>query len=176
MSREMKVNRFAGEGGERYTLRHEWPEDCFVQGGHNGVVFGNTTKPGYQTAYFEALPDTFIRGEGPDLASAEDDAWSKYVLLTTCPKHEYEPRGYKNGAGFCKHCNSFGSHIFTAEDLGLKCVDCGVWTNWSRVDDDFYCKLHAPVRNSSDIEWRWREDHDPKYSPSLAELLDDDPD
>jgi hypothetical protein len=159
MPREMKVNRFAGVGGEQYELRHEWPEDCFVQGGHSGVVLGNATKPGYKTAYFEAFPDVFIRGEGPTLEEAEDVCWAKYERQTSCPGHEYEPRGYKNGGGWCKHCNQFKGKVFTPEDLGLKCKDCGVWTYWSRVDDDFYCELHAPVRNDDDISDRWRMDH-----------------
>lgn len=48
-----------------------WPEDCFCQAGHSGVVF---TKSGhYRTAFFEAFPknpNTFIRGEGSTIEVA----------------------------------------------------------------------------------------------------------
>jgi hypothetical protein len=176
MTREMKVNEFAGTGGEQYTLRHEWPADCFVQGGHSGVVLGNATKPGYQTAYFEAFPDVFIRGEGKTLEEAEDACWERYLRQTSCLAHEYEPRGYTNGGGFCKHCNQFKGRVFTPEDLGLRCADCGVWTYWSRVDDEFYCELHRPFRSGSDIDTQYKIDHDPEYQPSLADLLGADDD
>ena len=38
---------------------------------------------------------------------AEDQAWIKYRKIINCKGHELERRGYKNGAGFCKHCNLF---------------------------------------------------------------------
>lgn len=154
----MKVNEFAGTGGEEYALRHPWPAGCFVQGGHKGVVFGRTET--YTTAYFEAFPDTFIRGEGETLEQAEDDAWERYLKRTSCPGHEWESRGYRNGGGFCKHCGTFESGAFTGEQLGQYCVDCQAPTTYTWVDDDFYCLLHAPVERDSDIDLRWRVDND----------------
>ncbi len=50
--------------GEAYVCKYEWPEDCFVQCGDNGIVCG---KESYTTAFFEAFPEspkTFLRGEG----------------------------------------------------------------------------------------------------------------
>lgn len=168
----MKVNLFAGAGGEEYELRHPWPADCFVQGGHSGVVISRTSD-NYTTAYFEAFPRTpeelFIRGEGPTLEEAEDACWAKLERQGSCPGHEYEPRGYKNGGGFCKHCNQFKGKAFTGEELGQFCVDCGVGTTWANVDDDWYCKLHSPTRSEEENEERWRMDHDqPVFGPRCA--------
>jgi hypothetical protein len=152
----MTVNLFAGDGGDEYTLRHDWPADCFVQGGRKGVVLG---KNPYQTAYFEAFPDTFIRGEGDTLEDAEDACWAKYKQRLACPKHEWETRGFTNGAGFCKHCGTFQSKVFTGEDLGQYCEDCSAPTTWSRVGEWWFCELHAPVHSESDIDLKWRSDN-----------------
>lgn len=150
MSRKMRVNSFAGTGEELYTLRHEWPDDCRVQGGHNGVVLRSKGE-NYRTAYFEAFPQTFIRGEGETLEEAEDAAWEKFMRRSTCPAHEYESRGYKNGAGFCKHCNNFKSGVFTGEDLGQYCETCGAPTTHQWIDEWFFCEDH-PAMTEHDIE------------------------
>ena len=129
--------------------QYPWPEDCLVQGGSSGLVI----VPGgesYGTAFVEAFPDTFIRGEGATIKEAEDSAWAKYQRRVSCPGHEWEPRNYKNGAGFCKFCNTFQSRVFTPGDLGLSCHICGVPTYWSREDDKFFCEEHAVDRDS---EW-----------------------
>ena len=137
--------------------RHPWPQDCLVQGGGSGVVFvkeDNACRT-YRTAFVEAFPDdTFIRGEGPTIQEAEDACWVKYEQRMNCPGHEWEPRDYKNGAGFCIHCRTFGSKVFTPEQLGLFCKTCGVPTFWSRSGDDFFCPEHATDR---DTEWFRRE-------------------
>lgn len=123
-----------------YECAKPWPEDCFVQAGKNGIVFRNGSldevlqnpekgletvaavvgaipdpPASYRTAFFEAFPrspDTFIRGEGKDIQEAEAKAWAKYSKHVACPGHEFEKRGYKNGGGFCKHCNMFSSKAF----------------------------------------------------------------
>ena len=114
-----------------------------MQGGGAGVVF---VKGGdaYRTAFVEAFPgSTFIRGEGSTIQEAEDACWAKYEQRMACPGHDWEPRDYKNGAGFCIHCGTFGSKVFTPEQLGLFCKTCGVPTYWSRDGDDFFCPEHA---------------------------------
>lgn len=129
---------------------HNWPLDCEVQGGKSGLVFVKGGEP-YRTAFVEAFPaGTFIRGEGETIRDAEEAAWAKYMKRLECPGHEWEARGYKNGAGFCKHCGTFQSKVFTPEDLGLFCKVCGVPTYWSRENDDFFCEEHATDRDS---EW-----------------------
>lgn len=140
-------------GGENRTdveARHPWPDDCFVQGGTSGVVFTKKAEDTYSTAFVEAFPrnpNTFIRGEGETIEDAEDHAWRQYQKFLNCsgPEgHEFEPRGYTNGAGFCKHCGMFSGSVFTAEELGLHCKVCGVASNWCRRGDDFFCKEHVP--------------------------------
>lgn len=123
-----------------YDCKFPWPDDCFCQAGGDGIVLPrgslekalHTTEgaletiaavaraippPGksYRTAFFEAFPenpDTFIRGEGKTIEEAEGSAWKKFERIAKCAGHEYERRGYANGAGFCKHCGLFVSHCF----------------------------------------------------------------
>lgn len=139
--------------GEDYDCQQPWPEDCFVQAGEKGIVF--TPKGTYETSFFEAFPkypETFIRGEGKTIKEAEEKAWKKYKKYLDCPKHEYERRSYRNGAGFCKHCNMFASNVF--EPL-TRCVKCDIPTFWSSdKNDNFYCKEHAdlnPDRKSYEL-------------------------
>lgn len=175
MSRTMKVNMFAGKGGEEYALRNPWPEDAFVQGGHNGVVFGRKREDHYRTAYFEVMPrgGGFLRGEGETLEAAEDDAWAKYERHNACDGHEFEPRGYRNGAGFCKKCGKFASNVFSGEDLGQFCHTCNVPTTYTWLDEWFFCYEHAPVKDPDERYWI---DHPESLDPeemkdALAELF-----
>ena len=91
----------------------DWPEDCVVQWGGQGVVFeGERVR---RTAFFEAFPAdpaTFIRGEGADVPAAEAAAFAKFTRQRDCAGHELERRGYTNGAGICAHCGLFVSHAF----------------------------------------------------------------
>lgn len=94
--------------------RHPWPEDVFIQGGGNGVVFGGDA-PSYRTAFVEAFPKdppTFLRGEGETIANAEDDCWLKYRQYVTCPHGEYERREYRNGSGYCVKCGLWMNKVF----------------------------------------------------------------
>ena len=100
----------------REPMRHPWPEDCMVQGGAHGVVFGPGCPDGkpYQTAFVEAFPaGTFLRGEGATIAEAEDACWAKYEVLASCPHDQgFDRRDYVNGSGFCRRCGTwFGTDV-----------------------------------------------------------------
>lgn len=135
-----------------YGPRHAWPDDCLIQGGSRGLVLVRDGDP-YRTAFFEAFPDdTFIRGEGATLADAEDSAWVRWERLRACPGHEYEPRGYRNGAGFCRHCGRFGSRVFTPDEVGVECAVCGVkhypcFTH----DGKHYCVDHPQTEHDREL-------------------------
>jgi len=120
---------------DEYECKQDWPEDCFVQGGGDGIVVSKADfdkafsrldmvrgvlrliakkSAIYHTAFFEAFPespDTFIRGEGKTVEEAEENAWKQYTKITQCPGHEFEARGYKNGCGFCKRCDLFMANV-----------------------------------------------------------------
>jgi hypothetical protein len=90
-------------------MQHPWPEECFVQGGSNGIVLAG--KDTYTTAFVEAFPDeTFLRGEGKTIAEAEDKCWTQYQKLVSCEHGPFEARGYKNGCGFCVKCGTWFPH------------------------------------------------------------------
>lgn len=122
-----------------YPCLMSWPQDCFVQCGGSGLVFpaGHADKvlgkdakdplknlveaitdpKTYETAFFEAFPGPggFLRGEGKTIEEAEASAWRQFRRHEDCPGHEFEKRGYKNGAGFCKHCKMFKTKVFKPE-------------------------------------------------------------
>ena len=110
-----------------HSTFHDSPHDygdIFVQGGTSGLVFvsGGTN---YRTAFVECSPaGSFIRGEGPTLAEADDACWAKLQAYLRCTTHDWEPRGFKNGGGFCTKCGQFGSGVFTPDQLGLFCTTC----------------------------------------------------
>lgn len=170
---------------DRYELTQPWPEDCYVQGGSRGLVMSRTPGKSYNTAFVEAFPTqpaTFIRGEGPTLEEAEKQAWAKYERVAAGDhEHEYEDRGYRNGAGFCKHCDLFTSNVFTPTELGSFCSVCETPTFWTNVAGQVYCETHAPSREERS---QLREEHTKNGGAPdslLEELLDalldeDDPD
>lgn len=144
---------FRGHGS--LTAQFPWPPTTVVSAGQ-GVVFSKTTDT-YSTLFMEVYPPEggFIRGEGPTPEACEAAAWEKYQRQVDCVdghSHQWEPRGYKNGAGFCKHCGTFKSGAFTAEELGQFC-QCGVATTWSWAEVDgemvFGCE-HHPVKRPPD--------------------------
>lgn len=109
-----------------------WPDTCQVQWGDHGLVLPRVGNDSYFTAFFEAFPtdpSTFIRGEGDTIASAEENAWKKWLRIRECPGHEFEKRGYENGAGFCRFCNLFQSKVFPPEN---PCRFCGTLTYYGR--------------------------------------------
>jgi hypothetical protein len=157
----MKTAR-RGYTQEPYVCQKDWPEDCFVQCGDNGMVLKATgfeatmtsenfkelgeniaENYAYTTAFFEAFPNnpnTFIRGEGKSVEEAEESAWKKFRKYADCEEHEFEKRNYRNGAGFCKKCNMFKSRAFEPWE---PCVVCGKKTFYHQVDDNsMMCKEH----------------------------------
>lgn len=133
----------------RYALARPWPLEVTVQGGSRGVVLGG--KDGERrTAFVEVFPlepQTFIRGEGATVAEAEESAWAQYQRVSAADHdHEYEARGYRNGAGFCRHCNLFTPSVFTPEEIGSLCAVCGVGTFWTAIGKQAFCKEHTPSR------------------------------
>lgn len=132
----------------RHALTRPWPEHWLVQGSGGGLVV-RRDRSTYRTAFFEVFPDepsTFVRGEGATLTEAEDAAWEQVQRIVTCPQHEFETRGYTNGAGLCRHCDLFASGVFDVADVGVPCVVCGERTNYSQVAGSWYCRRHAPSR------------------------------
>ncbi|MFE6966723.1 hypothetical protein ACFVAJ_16565 [Agromyces sp. NPDC057679] len=161
------------------TARHPWPEGMFIQGGGRGLVLSRT--PGgdpYRTAFVEAFPDeSFIRGEGATVEEAEDAAWAKYQRHQSCPDHEWESRGYVNGAGFCRHCKKFKSGAFTPEQLGLFCDTCGAGTFWTTAGGKMFCEDDAPSlerRRALDEEAGIEKSALTKLLEDLAEEGDED--
>lgn len=104
-------------------MRHPWPEDCYVQGGAHGVVFGPDGKA-YRTAFVEAFPGTFLRGEGPTIAEAEDACWAKNEILAACPHDQgFDRRHYVNGSGFCRRCGTWFSKDVTGFEELPECYE-----------------------------------------------------
>lgn len=164
-----------------YTPIHPWPDDCYVQWGDSGIVFVKTDmvsgieslagalagdkecfepaveaiENSYTTAFFEVFPknpDTFIRGEGKTVAEAETKAFEMFQRIVNCPGHEFERRGYTNGAGFCKHCGMFKGKAFEPTTL---CCRCGTPTNYG-VDTTggFWCETCYPDM-PEEVRPRW---------------------
>jgi hypothetical protein len=97
----------------------------------------------------------FIRGEGESARDCENAAWAKYQLALNCSDasgaHDWEARGYQNGAGFCSRCNTFGSQVFTGEQLGQFCEICHVGTTYhwgtdEHGDPEYLCEEHLAPR------------------------------
>lgn len=135
----------------RHEAKHPWPWDrvSLLQGGASGIVFSK--KGNYGTAFVEAfVDDTFVRGEGATVPEAEDACWAKFQRSESCPGHEYEPRNYRNGLGWCKHCNRTKSNAISAEELGQFCWYCDEptmwwWEEYDHVGEVFGCEEHQPV-------------------------------
>lgn len=124
----------------KYALVCEWPDDCYVQWGGNGIVL--SSKGGRSTAFFEAFPagEGFFRGEGASIEDAERDCFRKLSDYLACDhlwgrgftvesrgtkkKHGLERpklRGktaYTNGGAICRKCKSFASRFKPITPLG----------------------------------------------------------
>lgn len=102
-----------------YKPTKAWPEKCYVQWGNSGVVL--SADGNYRTAFFEAFPRDnaggFIRGEGPTIAAAEADAFSKYTKEANC-NHRWGRKGYRNGGALCYHCGAFKTIFQEVHILG----------------------------------------------------------
>lgn len=93
-----------------HTPLEDWPEDCYVQWGGRGVVLSQKASGSYRTAFFEAFPNDggFIRGEGPTIREAEQDALEKFRKESACI-HIWSRKGYTNGGAICRRCGGFRS-------------------------------------------------------------------
>lgn len=165
-----------------HPVRHPWPRATAVSAGR-GVVFSRGTSETYETMFIEVYPPgaAFIRGEGETLAECEDAAWAQFVKACSCPgptgEHEWEPRGYRNGAGFCRHCDTFGVDKFTPEELGQYCRECGAATKWSWETDKvtgevtFICEDCKPPRTYGLLASDDPEDTPEAFTEALFEVL-----
>jgi hypothetical protein len=173
---------FSKQGG--YEAKHPWPAETVVSAG-NGIVFRRNAKEGeprsYSTLFMEVYPPgaSFIRGEGKSPEDCEEAAWAKYQLALNCSDrsgtHNWEARGYQNGAGFCSRCNTFGSQVFTGEQLGQLCKICGAGTTYHSQKDqstgaeEFLCEEHYEEHKPAR---RTPSDH--PLAQWLDSLLDED--
>lgn len=147
-----------------------WPEGTFVQGGD--FSYNHEKK----VAFVEAFPEgLYLRGEGATIREAEDKTWTKYQKWLDCPGHEWETRDYKNGYGFCKHCGTGKSDVFTYEEAGAFCVQCGKADYWHVTrEGDILCKECAPPL--SDI-YPWLKEiseEDEEFLDNLADKVYND--
>lgn len=172
------MEKYARNTGKPWLCLQPWPEDCGVQCGDSGIVlprgsFEKVMSPKtpprdalaalaeaaadeetYTTAFFEAFPKSpscFIRGEGKTIEEAEAQAFKKFAGILGCPGHEFEPRGRRDGYGYCKHCTLSMSGVLPILN---KCCKCKEPTNFTSDDKGrFYCKRHARVKPKSTNEW-----------------------
>lgn len=135
-----------------HMLIHDWPDGMFAQG-------GKVNRDDVGMVFIEAFPRepaTYFRGEGLTYTAAEDSLWARWQAYTACSQHEWETRGYRNGAGFCRQCGLFGSHVFDLVEIGSTCAVCKVGTynttvparnpdgTWNRKEPaDLLCEEHT---------------------------------
>lgn len=160
-----------------YFLKHPWPAGTFAQGGvkharvaataeqeadpevrvRNGHVLEES---GVFIEAFPRNPSTMLRGEARTFEEAEDAIWARWQRAVGCPapggEHEFEPRHYRNGAGFCKHCDLWASKVIDLASIGSVCVVCGIGTYWATIPQraadgsldertsDLVCEAHVP--------------------------------
>jgi hypothetical protein len=131
-----------------YDCKCDWPDDCFVQSGDEGLVF--SPKGNYRTSFFEAFPrnpNTFIRGEGKTMEEAEQNAWKEFQKQSNCALDHTNPdnfdrRKMRNGLGFCKQC-SVSLMIFEPLE---KCCNCGKATYFTYdLKDNWWCEECKPL-------------------------------
>jgi hypothetical protein len=130
--------------GDPYVCKQEWPLDCTVQCGGNGIVFttggiekaldnpedtinalagGESKEKSYRTAFFEAFPASpacFIRGEGKTVEEAEEKCFLKYIKISKCSHPEFDRRNREDGYAFCTQCPYSGKVL----DPTTTCVAC----------------------------------------------------
>lgn len=127
------------------TTSCDWPDGIFIQGGEHGIVV--SPKGNYATAFVEVSSEEagFIRGEGATVAEAESRAWDRYRAAVSCPGHEWESRGYRNGAGFCRHCGRFATGVFDLAEVGHSCAGCGRGCYYHQDESgQWWCEACAP--------------------------------
>lgn len=113
--------------GTDFVAQQNWPKGTMLQGGHKGIVLRK--KGNYVTSFIENFPtidgvSTFIRGEGPDLLSAELECYKKQSKMESCKNHEWSrntSNGYRtSGYAECKKCELSGN-VFKPETQCQKC-------------------------------------------------------
>jgi hypothetical protein len=147
--------------GNPFDCKHEWPLDCLVQCGGDGMVITDKTAsmedaltdPAVaaevvsgevehrRTAFFEAFPKnpkTFLRGEGGTIEEAEDKCWKHYQKILSCTTHEFERRNRIDGYCFCKHCGLSGMFM----DPLHPCTGCGA-TSYKQYSTDKHDKPYC---------------------------------
>jgi len=123
-----------------------WPEDCYLQGGSDGIVLQRKSKDSYTTAFFEAFPklsgiSTFIRGEGSTIQEAEKKCFDQYLKMAQCSSHEWtrKIRGKVRVDGYaqCTKC------LFEGKALAptTTCVICDTPTS-IKIEEEYYCPEH----------------------------------
>lgn len=160
-----------------YISQYDYPPG-YIQGGTHGLVIVRNGE-NYSTAFVEFFPESggFIRGEGATLQEAEKDVLMKITTQSGCTEHEYNPKHYTNGVGFCKHCGQMKSHAFTAEELGQFCKVCGIPTGVEEgraVEKGiFVCDEHDEIKPYSDmlsyLNWFYEGNEDIK--PETREIF-----
>jgi hypothetical protein len=124
---------------------HAWPGDTQLQ--YTYHPNGRKDTP-YYIEVFPTNPSTMITGRGQNLMEAETAAWNRYIKTIGCNNHEWEKRGYRNGAGFCIHCNLFQSKVFEPSE---NCHLCNIPTFYTHYLH-FYCETHADQGQILDLE------------------------
>lgn len=131
-----------------YTPSDEWGDDTQVQWGDRGLVI-RTKKEGdeeekggsYCTAFFEAFPKTgagFIRGEGPTIAEAEENALLQRRKELACTRHVWCRRGYVNGVAICSRCGIRHTNALPAiVELGAFRDPASAWKVKSLLSDNY---------------------------------------
>ena len=166
---------------EAHTI-HPWPEDTSIQGSREYDFTLENGRRVQRGAFVEvSVEPTYIRADAPNLEAAETKAWNRYQEILACDKHEYEPRGYTNGAGFCRKCNCFTSQVFSGAELSQFCVVCSVGTTAYRYSQDAYWDADEGrvVENKDNAERTWYcKEHNPfkkeqaEYFVKLEETMD----
>lgn len=100
-----------------HTPRDEWPADCLVQWGADGLVIGDGDS--YTTAFFEAFPEgSFIRGEGATISEAEMDALIQWRMISACKEHLWSRKEHRNGVATCRRCGKLAMVMKPVHGLG----------------------------------------------------------
>ncbi len=133
-----------------YELIYPWPEDCLIH-------CSDGSRPFFEC--YPRNPQTYMRVEGNTIEEAETKAWNRLVRYILCKEHEFEARGYSNGAGFCKHCGMFGPSSIPPTD---HCFKCGNLT-WGSRDNQGQrwceeCRPGMPDERKTKIQLQCEED------------------
>jgi hypothetical protein len=131
---------------EPYTLRHNWPDDARVAWGTRSME-GGKLKPADRWAFFEVKlvdPLTFYTCDGANFAECEDAAHAKFQRIMACAEHVFERRGWRNGVGFCIHCDLCSPYAMEPLE---HCAVCGHATYYKQRGKKWYCQSHAPEGN-----------------------------